>query len=265
MCNDCGFMGYDEAVLAEHRRAMHEFRVVDPGAVYQCQICPSKFLHHDRLLCHLQRHTTTGSFDCFLCAKKFSREQHLVRHVMTLHSRVETFRCHLCPSKFSRKDNLVAHIQSHSNSYESWATTSAAESQGVGTVVSWEGGGPNASMCSDGGFTSHDEAVLAEHQQVDHQFGTSDPGSEYQCKFCPAKFLHHDRLLCHLQRHTSTGSFDCFLCEKKFSSEKVLVRHVMTLHSRVETFPCHLCPSKFSRKDNLVAHIRKHQADIAKH
>lgn len=92
----------------------------------------------------------------------------------------------------------------------------------------------------------------------------TDPVAGYQCQFCPSSFVHRERLLCHLEKHTGLSFFRCFVCLKKFSSERYLVRHVQRTHSRVESFPCHLCPSKFSRKDTLVAHIRKHQADIAK-
>ncbi|KAH7975061.1 hypothetical protein HPB49_023041 [Dermacentor silvarum] len=154
--------------------------------------------------------------------------------------------------------------ESHSNSFEAWAATSAAESQAVDSGGSLEGDGADVLTCSDCGFTSYDEAAFVEHRQAVHEFRIVDPVAVYQCQYCPSKFLHHDRLLCHLQRHTSTGSFRCFLCAKKFSREQHLVRHVMTLHSRVESFPCHVCPSKFSRKDNLVAHMRKHQADLSK-
>ncbi|KAL3221013.1 hypothetical protein MRX96_029717 [Rhipicephalus microplus] len=53
----------------------------------------------------------TGGHKCFLCAKKYSTQAHLVRHIKTTHSRVGSFACHLCPSEFSRKDSLHTHIR----------------------------------------------------------------------------------------------------------------------------------------------------------
>ncbi|XP_065282492.1 zinc finger protein 660-like isoform X2 [Dermacentor albipictus] len=113
MCSHCGFMSYSEAGLVEHQRVLHTGPLLDPVAGYRCQFCPCSFSHRDRLLCHLEKHTGLGFLRCFVCGKKFSSMNHLVRHVKTTHSRVKRFPCHLCPSKFSRKDTLVAHIRKH--------------------------------------------------------------------------------------------------------------------------------------------------------
>ncbi|XP_070377123.1 zinc finger protein 75A-like [Dermacentor albipictus] len=153
--------------------------------------------------------------------------------------------------------------ESHSN-FEAWADTGATASQAIDSGRALEGDRVDVLKCSHCDFTGYNEAVLVEHQLMVHMVPLPDPVAGYRCQFCPSKFSQHDRLLCHLERHSGSGSFRCFVCAKKFSSERHLVRHVTTTHSRVESFPCHLCPSKFSRKDSLVAHIRKHQADIAK-
>lgn len=151
----------------------------------------------------------------------------------------------------------------HSN-FEAWAGIGAAARQAADCGRALEVDGVDVLKCSQCDFTSYNEVALVEHQLVVHTVPLADPVAGYRCGFCPSKFSQHDRLLCHLEKHTGSGFFRCFVCSKKFSSERHLVRHVTTTHSRVESFPCHLCPSKFSRKDTLVAHIRKHQADIAK-
>nr|XP_054924923.1 zinc finger protein 205-like [Dermacentor andersoni] len=217
MCSDCGFTGHDKAVLAEHRRVVHQFGTSDPWPEYQCQFCPSKFSHHDRLLCHLQRHTNTGSFDCFLCEKKFSREQVLP---------------------------------------QATAPTTSQAIDGVADEVGVENGA-EAFRCDICLFTCPCGSELAEHKRALH----ADPANRnwFKCHYCRVSFPHRDRLMVHLQKHTGTGFFDCFLCVRKFASEQNLLRHVRTVHGASENFPCHLCPRTFTRKDNLLAHIRKHR------
>ncbi|KAH7975060.1 hypothetical protein HPB49_023040 [Dermacentor silvarum] len=106
-------------------------------------------------------------------------------------------------------------------------------------------------------FTCASDAELAEHKRALLHV----PGHRncFRCHYCRVAFKHHDRLMVHLQKHTGSGSFDCFLCVRKFASEQNLLRHVKTVHGAPENFPCHLCPRKFTRKDNLLAHIRKHR------
>ncbi|KAH8029802.1 hypothetical protein HPB51_004807 [Rhipicephalus microplus] len=111
-CPHCIFVDNNESALAEHLQVFHAVPILDSvEAGYRCQFCHSVFLRHDRLLHHLQKHVGTGGHKCFLCAKKYSTQAHLVRHIKTTHSRVGSFACHLCPSEFSRKDSLHTHIR----------------------------------------------------------------------------------------------------------------------------------------------------------
>ena len=57
-------------------------------------------------------HTGEKEFQCEVCEKKFSRQEHLKRHMLT-HTKVKTHECDICSKKFSLKDHLVQHFRIH--------------------------------------------------------------------------------------------------------------------------------------------------------
>lgn len=54
-------------------------------------------------------------FACEFCDRRFKRQEHLKRHVRSLHMCEKPFQCHICDKKFSRSDNLNQHIKTHSH------------------------------------------------------------------------------------------------------------------------------------------------------
>lgn len=54
-------------------------------------------------------------FGCEFCDRRFKRQEHLKRHVRSLHMGEKPFECHICNKKFSRSDNLNQHIKTHTH------------------------------------------------------------------------------------------------------------------------------------------------------
>lgn len=52
-------------------------------------------------------------FACEFCDRRFRRQEHLKRHVRSLHMGEKPYGCHICGKKFSRSDNLNQHIKTH--------------------------------------------------------------------------------------------------------------------------------------------------------
>ena len=52
-------------------------------------------------------------FVCSYCMRRFKRQEHLKRHVRSLHTNEKPFDCTLCGKQFSRSDNLAQHIKTH--------------------------------------------------------------------------------------------------------------------------------------------------------
>ncbi|GAV56268.1 hypothetical protein ZYGR_0BB00450 [Zygosaccharomyces rouxii] len=57
----------------------------------------------------------TKHFGCEYCDRRFKRQEHLKRHVRSLHMCEKPFGCHICGKKFSRSDNLNQHIKTHTH------------------------------------------------------------------------------------------------------------------------------------------------------
>jgi hypothetical protein len=53
------------------------------------------------------------TFVCEVCNRRFRRQEHLKRHVRSLHTHDKPFECHECGKKFSRSDNLSQHSRTH--------------------------------------------------------------------------------------------------------------------------------------------------------
>ncbi|GMM54587.1 Com2 protein [Maudiozyma humilis] len=54
-------------------------------------------------------------FCCEYCDRRFKRQEHLKRHVRSLHICEKPFTCHICHKHFSRSDNLNQHIKTHAH------------------------------------------------------------------------------------------------------------------------------------------------------
>jgi len=53
------------------------------------------------------------TFVCDVCNRRFRRQEHLKRHVRSLHTHDKPFECNECGKKFSRSDNLSQHSRTH--------------------------------------------------------------------------------------------------------------------------------------------------------
>lgn len=54
-------------------------------------------------------------FCCDYCDRRFKRQEHLKRHIRSLHICEKPFTCHICQKNFSRSDNLNQHIKTHAH------------------------------------------------------------------------------------------------------------------------------------------------------
>ena len=52
-------------------------------------------------------------FVCNVCNRRFRRQEHLKRHVRSLHTQEKPFECADCGKTFSRSDNLAQHARTH--------------------------------------------------------------------------------------------------------------------------------------------------------
>ncbi|GFT61411.1 protein glass [Trichonephila clavipes] len=73
----------------------------------------------------------------------------------------------------------------------------------------------------------------------------------------------------HMRTHSLKKSYQCAVCDRKFSKNKYLTVHMRT-HTGEKPYQCDVCNKKFSHKANLTQHMRTHtgekpyQCDVCK-
>jgi hypothetical protein len=84
---------------------------------WQCDVCQNRFTRKDHLQKHVSSvHEKVRPFDCTQCGQKFSQKHHLRAHILARHEDDKTaskaFACQQCPKRFTRSDHLERHIES---------------------------------------------------------------------------------------------------------------------------------------------------------
>lgn len=77
------------------------------------------------------------------------------------------------------------------------------------------------------------------------------------CNVCEKKFSSNFSLTRHLLLHTGERPFVCPVCDFGFIQKSDLSRHV-AIHSDAADFKCNICPKTFKTKKNLQCHQRSH-------
>ncbi|CCD26119.2 C2H2-type zinc finger protein NDAI_0G03420 [Naumovozyma dairenensis CBS 421] len=57
-------------------------------------------------------------FLCTICSRRFRRQEHMKRHIRTIHFQERPYTCYVCEKTFSRSDNLNQHLRTHTRNYE---------------------------------------------------------------------------------------------------------------------------------------------------
>lgn len=158
--------------------------------------------------------TGERNFTCYICDKKFTTNDILVKHV-TAHKDVWSFKCDSCPRTFKSKDTLRIHKKKHL--------------------------GKNF-LCEECGKRFTLKSQLAFH------YCTRDRFRPYKCIICGHRFKTAECLCRHRKTHSTVRDYECSLCNTTFGRKDNLERHMKNLHQ--ETACEH--PSVSTLKQNIT-------------
>ena len=143
----------------------------------------------------------------------------------------KTFPCLLCNKSFNQKHSLARHLKSHK-------TTEGHE----------------CSKCNKKFAAIRD---LKKHIDIVHLNKAEDYKKE-----CPICFTRVQQLKTHIRfihrNEAKSSDFNCVCpqCDKTFSNDYKVKRHIETVHEGVKNWQCTICPKRFYEKKDLGRHVK---------
>lgn len=208
-------------------------------------------------------------YKCGECDKAFTRPEQLRKHYRTLHpSSMEPmpleerkFKCLDCDKAFYRHDHLKRHMSIHTGEKPfacEFCGLQFRRKDGYNIHLrKHEEKRPFECEKCKKGFLRKDS--LKEHQQKGCE-RQKTAEKLFGCYLCEKKFVSQKSLLNHIKQH-SEKRFECTFCKAMFSYKSDLGEHIKSKHSDERPFLCSECGARFSRNDYLVVHMRRHTGE----
>ena len=143
----------------------------------------------------------------------------------------KTFPCFLCNKSFNQKHSLAKHLKSHKS-----------------------GEGHECHKCKKTFAATRD---LKKHIDIVHL----NKADEYK-KECPICHTRVQQLKTHIRfihrNEAKSSDFNCICpqCDKTFSNDYKVKRHIETVHEGVKNWQCTICPKRFYDKKDLGRHVK---------
>ncbi|GFY64727.1 zinc finger protein [Trichonephila inaurata madagascariensis] len=236
-CNDSTEMFKCELCLMEFKYKNHLDRHAKGHSRNNCKICNEHFCEKTfskrlSLNVHMKTHAV-GKQLCIKCGVMFSNEEEYAEHTKE-HIKDTKYECTLCGKKFVRRQQHDQHMMGHEKH-----------------------------SCSSCNVTFSTKKMLLRHQQIIHGVTVM---KKHQCSTCTKSFVRPLHLQIHERIHTGEKPVKCSHCEKNFSTQRSLAkhlksaRHLQTVNDgkKVELekpFLCSICGATFFQQQSLCRHI----------
>ncbi|ELU14100.1 hypothetical protein CAPTEDRAFT_154598 [Capitella teleta] len=208
--------------------------------------------------------TVDNTFICQYCGVKF-KTYFLLKSHMVKHKSEQVYKCILreCSLTFKELDSFLEHTKTHEHemSYRCHMCNKVFPSLydlGVHQYSHslYPNQGPKASprhfRCMKCGVKYASPEALVHHLETETH--------HYECPHCQKVFTCERYLRRHLPIHVSVGIYECEVCYKRFKTENYLKVHSVT-HTDEKPFACELCEAAFNRRDKLNRHMSTHDVN----
>lgn len=207
-----------------------------------------------------------NSYLCQYCPEKFKSYFQLKTH-MVKHKNEQVYRCVVksCTSTFKDLDSFLEHMSNHQDdltfrchmcgknfpSLHELGIHQYSHSLYQQTAVSKSG--PRYFQCT--------KCInkYSTPEALEHHMNTCD--HNFPCPHCQKNFTCERFLRRHLTSHGTEGLYTCPTCNKSFKTEHYLKSHFL-IHTGEKPFECEICPARFNRKDKLKRHNLIHDRKV---
>lgn len=172
---------------------------------FECMLCSSEFETPDQLDIHFESAHDEADVEeeqiCTTCdpPRSFKNNRALYRHTKALHSGL-IFSCPECDRQFTFKRSLDRHVKGVHQDIRDCSC--------------------DVEGCAEKFRCSYD---LKQHKINDHDIGDK---ADRTCTICQSVFKKVRYLETHMMAKHSNASFQCELCDRSFSFERSLKRHI---------------------------------------
>ncbi|XP_049790780.1 zinc finger protein 37-like isoform X4 [Schistocerca nitens] len=205
---------------------------------------------------HMKRHRGERDFSCANCDYRTYTKAELERHstVHTDHTDDRTFVCHHCGKVYAVYKSLQEHIRSvHEQSSmhvceECGFTTCRAAYLQV-HIRTVHLGNYNSHVCPVCDAHVKQRNAFLEHMR-------SHTGDRpFRCDKCSASFACSARLTVHQKSVHGPRTYQCSTCSKAFQTKHHLERH-QVIHTKKRPFKCPYCSYSCNAQGNMIKHVR---------
>ena len=232
----------------------------EKGKTFSCNECGATFDSSFDFEVHLNKgHAKADAkqFHCSTCGQPFKSQSGLEGH--TCKSSYDKTECHLC-------GRFVKHLGQHLSRFHHQRSNYQPKPRQRSIDQ-------NRKQCSQCPKTFRSNSDRLRHEDGVHSKG------RFPCEICGTILSAKSYLTIHMRRvHNKKKSefestkepeeskgFDCEYCDKSYSSEHSLRRHIQVVHKKDQVCKCDVCGATFARLRSLSQHKEKvHDAEMEK-
>lgn len=162
---------------------------------------------------------------CSDCGKTFKQKAHLKRHKLCVHAKERPFCCTHCKRSFSQASGLIRHQLIHKKP----------------SLMSQKDFEPDAYPVSESTKSHEHEEVIANQNSKDVTLTETEKSTVVEITAEPDDVKK------------------CPDCDKMFTLESNLKKHIMLVHANIRPYVCSFCQKGFRQHSDLARHLKWHK------